>query len=152
MDIKDERILERILKHNSPEDVINEIVGFEISKYSKIDNTPFKNIDNDINEMARINLDEGSNNIFPYNKFDVRIWSNDHMPMHFHVLSEGWDISFTIVSGELYRINRQGDNKKIYKYIVSNVKKWLNSESAIAAPFTNAQNAKIVWRQLHDNK
>ena len=72
--------------------------------------------------------------------------------MHFHVLSEGWDISFTIVSGELYRINRLGDNKKIYKYIVSNVKKWLNSESAIAAPFTNAQNAKIVWRQLHDNK
>ena len=71
MDIKDERILERNLEHNSPEDVINEIVGFEISKYSKIDNTPFKNIDNDINEMARINLDEGSNNIFPYNNFDV---------------------------------------------------------------------------------
>ena len=47
-------------------------------------------------EMARINLKEIGSVPFPTNKFDIKIWSNDHNPPHFHVICEGWNISFTI--------------------------------------------------------
>ena len=43
-------------------------------------------------EMSRINTNES--NIFPYNKFEVKIWSNDHEPPHFHVICDGWNLSF----------------------------------------------------------
>lgn len=33
-------------------------------------------------EMARLNLNEYGNVPFPTNKFDIRIWSNDHNPPH----------------------------------------------------------------------
>lgn len=45
-------------------------------------------------EMSRINTNES--NIFPYNKYEVKIWSNDHEPQHFHVICDGWNLSFGI--------------------------------------------------------
>ena len=33
-------------------------------------------------EMARINKNE-NNGVFPFNSFEVKIWSNDHSPLIF---------------------------------------------------------------------
>lgn len=60
---------------------------------------------NPIVEMTRLNKREMGNVPFPYNKFNIRIWSNDHNPPHFHVIAEGWDVSFLIENGEEYRVN-----------------------------------------------
>lgn len=101
-------------------------------------------------EMARINKREGGNGIFPYSTYEVKIWSDDHEPPHFHVLKDGWNISFVIESGELYKVESRGKNLQEYNYIVSNAKKWLSSKCAINPTVTNQQNAMIAWEQNHD--
>ena len=53
-----------------------------------------------ITEVARININENGRCIFPYNSFEVKMWSNDHEPPHFHVISDGWNISFSRYSGD----------------------------------------------------
>lgn len=103
-----------------------------------------------ITEMARINKKESGKGIFPYNSFVVRIWSNDHEPSHFHVEKDGWDIAFMIADGELYKVERSGKDEQIYSYVLSNVKEWLKSKSAIIPSITNQQNALSIWEQLHD--
>ena len=98
-------------------------------------------------EMSRINTNES--NIFPYNKFEVKIWSNDHEPPHFHVICDGWNLSFGIEDGELMKVDQEGVNKSIYKHIVKNVKLWLQSKCAILPMITNQQNAMAMWIQIH---
>ena len=98
-------------------------------------------------EMARINTDES--NLFPQNTYEIQIWSNDHMPPHFHILKDGWDVAFLIENGNLYKINNSGKNKQIYNYMIKNVKKWLSSKCAVLPMATNQQNANAIWRQLH---
>ena len=59
-----------------------------------------------INEMARINKNENGKCIFPYDKFEVKMWSFDHNPPHFHVICEGWNISYKVEDGSLLNIVR----------------------------------------------
>lgn len=101
-------------------------------------------------EMARINMKEnGKQCIFPYNVWEVKIWSNDHEPPHFHIISKGWDVSFNIETGDLIKIHNQGKEKDVLDYMTSNVKKWLESPSAILPTITNKQNATLQWIQIH---
>ena len=57
-------------------------------------------------EMARINMKE--NNIFPYNKYEIKIWSNDHTPPHFRIKSDGWNISYEIETGKEIEVSKDG--------------------------------------------
>ena len=100
-----------------------------------------------ITEMARINTDES--NIFPHNSYEIQIWSNAHIPPHFHILKDGWDVSFLIEYGELYKINKVGKNKQIYKYMLANIGKWLSANCAVLPIATNQQNANAIWKQIH---
>ena len=102
-----------------------------------------------LNEMARINTKESGKSIFPYNLYEVKIWSNDHEPPHFHVICEGWNISFLIDNGEILDIKSQGKKRDVYKYICKNVKDWLSSPCSILPTITNQENAFAVWMQLH---
>lgn len=104
---------------------------------------------NVITEMARINKKESTGCIFPYNVFNVHIWSNDHEPPYFHIESNGWNISFLISNGELYKVNREGKDGRTYKYIVNNVKNWLSANCIITPQLTNQENANSIWQQLH---
>jgi hypothetical protein len=104
-----------------------------------------------ITEMARINKNETGHSIFPYQAWEVKIWSSDHNPPHFHIIREGWDVSFRIEDGELLTIKSRGRNKDIYDYMCANVKRWLSSKCAILSIITNQQNAMSIWTQLHDN-
>lgn len=102
-----------------------------------------------LNEMARINTNESGISIFPYNSYEVKIWSNDPEPPHFHVICEGWNISFLIDNGEILDIKSQGKKRDVYKYICKNVKDWLSSPCSILPTITNQENAFAVWMQLH---
>lgn len=103
-----------------------------------------------ITEVARININENGGCIFPYNSFEVKMWSNDHEPPHFHVISDGWDISFFVENGEIDKVESRGKNVQVYNYICANVKKWLSSKCAIIPSITNQVNALAVWAQIHN--
>lgn len=105
---------------------------------------------NPIVEMARLNKREIGNVPFPYNKFDIRIWSNDHNPPHFHVISEGWDISFLIENGEEYRVNTHSNDSKIYSYIIKNIKPWLRMKNFKHPYMTNQEYAMEVWEDENE--
>lgn len=47
----------------------------------------YENYRASINEISRINAKEFYG-YFPYNKFDIKIWSNDHNPPHFHIIGD----------------------------------------------------------------
>ena len=102
-------------------------------------------------EMARINMME-QKGYFPYNKWEIKIWSNDHNPPHFHIIKDGWNVSFVIETGEIYEIVSEGNKKGIYNYMVKNVQQWLHSPCAILPLITNQQNAMAQWLQIHDGK
>lgn len=102
-----------------------------------------------LDEMARINVNEPQGAIFPYQDYDVHIWSNDHEPPHFHIKRNRWNVSFNIETGEQIEILSQGTEKNVYDYMITNVSKWLDSPSAILPQITNRQNAMTQWMQLH---
>lgn len=101
-------------------------------------------------EMARINKHEQGNSIFPFNSFEVQVWSNDHNPPHFHVLSNGCNISFLIETGEILNVESNGD-LKTYQYILKNVKKWLNNKNSYQPKLTNKEAAEMYWSGMHCN-
>ena len=100
-------------------------------------------------EIARINVRESGNGLFPYNKWELKVYSNDHTPPHFHVIADGWDVSFRIDNGELLVVNRKGRNDTIYQYMIDNIPKWLEANCAVLPIATNKQNANAVWKQIH---
>jgi hypothetical protein len=103
-----------------------------------------------ITEMARINKNETGRSIFPYEAWEVKIWSSDHNQPHFHIIRDGWDVSFTIEDGDLLMVKSRGGNKSIYYYMCSNVKRWLSSICSAQRKLTNQENAMLQWEQLHD--
>ncbi|MBR3734180.1 MAG: hypothetical protein IKN22_06645 [Bacteroidaceae bacterium] len=105
-----------------------------------------------IDEMARINVNEPQNAIFPYKNFDVHIWSNDHEPAHFHIITIDWDVEFYIATGGLYKVKKRGKDKKVLKYMTDKVPEWLSNPCAALPTITNQQNANLQWVQLHPPK
>lgn len=130
---------------DSVEKVLNEGPALALNYYE----APQENADL-IVEMARLNKKETGNCIFPYDSWDVKIWSNDHNPPHFHIIKDGWDVMFTIYEGDLFTIKSKGDNKSIYEYMCNNVKKWLSSTCSAQKKITNQENALLHWDSLHE--
>lgn len=129
------------------EDKLNNIISGVIREVTSA-NLNERNGSNILVEMARINTKDRG--LFPFDDYEVKIWSNDHNPPHFHIIKEGWNVAFSIENGEVLYIKTQGDKKKIYKYMTENVVKWLSSPCAILPAVTNQDNAMAVWTQLHD--
>ena len=106
---------------------------------------------NPIVEMSKLNSRDRGAVPFPSDKFIIRIWSNDHNPPHFHVVAEGWDISFLIENGEVYRTNKVGKSSSMYNYIIKNIPKWLQMRH-IGSKDTNQVFAYNIWDSYNDNK
>lgn len=104
----------------------------------------YENYRASINEMSRINAKEFYG-YFPYNKFDIKIWSNDHNPPHFHVIGDGWDIVVDIETGTILKTKREGKSSKFYKYVEDYIEEWLESPSAINKKQTNRETAMLAW-------
>jgi hypothetical protein len=145
---------ERIIKITEQElrNMVNEAVEKVVNEGClalNYDETPFNTHTEPLFEMARINVREAGNGLFPYNKWELKVWSNDHTPPHFHVIADGWDVSFKIDSGELLVVNRKGRNTTIYQYMITNIPKWLEAPAAIMPKITNRENAQMQWEQIH---
>ena len=132
--------------HNSEKNVVDVNEGCLSLNY---DETPSYVHTEQLCEMACINLRESGNGLFPHNKWELKVWSNDHTPPHFHVIADGWDVSFKIDNGELLMVNIKGSNTTIYQYMITNIPKWLNAPSAILPKITNHENAQTQWEQIH---
>lgn len=104
-----------------------------------------------LTEMARINKKETGNCIFPYNAWELKIWSNDHNPPHFHIIRNGWNVSFNIETGKILQIESHGSKTEDYNYMISNVNQWLSSQCFMMPKITNRENAILQWEQLHDD-
>lgn len=110
----------------------------------------FNEYNNMIVEMARINKNE-NNGVFPFNSFEVKIWSNDHNPPHFHVIKDGWNIGICIENGKVEKIESKGKSEQVYNYIVENAPKWLEEKCAIKPKLSNRENAELIWAQIIEN-
>lgn len=108
---------------------------------------------NRICDFARLNKGETDN--LPYNLYEVKIWSDDHNPPHFHVESkqEGFDIRCSF-DGELLSVKRYGSRGRqdTFRDIIKRVKNWLDSKpQGKNNPFpTNRDYVKFVWEREVD--
>lgn len=116
---------------------IPELNESEVNKYIT------ENYKESLNEMARINKKDFR--YFPYNKFDIRIWSNDHNPPHFHVICDGWDIVVGIEDGSILRVKTVGKSSQVYSYVEKNINGWLDSKSSMMKTSTNREFAMATW-------
>lgn len=133
------------MKSNVKNLVISQILeSFDDLDTNSVQTYIEENYPQSLNEMARVNKKEFTG-YFPYNKFDIRIWSNDHNPPHFHVIADGWDIVVEIETGEILKIKTVGKSSKIYTYIKSVVKDWLKEKSAYNKKLTNKEAAQMYW-------
>ncbi len=140
------------ISENKLQELVQEKVNKILTEKPAIDLSYYDTIsqnDNIIMEMSRINAKEPNGSIFPYEVFNVHIWSNDYNPPHFHILKDDWDVEFYIENGNFYKIKSQGKDKKVYSYMCRNVKEWLESICYIQPKLTNKENAILQWEQLH---
>ena len=105
---------------------------------------------NYINEMPRINKKETDRCIFPYNAWKIEIFSNDHTPPHFHIISDGWNVSYKIEDGNMLQIEGIGKNDSIFDYMEKHVKEWLSTK-CFAQPKLTQENAMLLWQQIDDD-
>ena len=114
------------------------------------DKQQFLHSEDELNvETAHINMRE--NILFPNKKFDIKIISHDHTPPHFHIIYDGWDITYEIETGRELEIIARGSLNSVYKYISINVNKWLDSRCALLPQITNRENATAQWTQIHND-
>ncbi len=129
---------------NKIDRIIHETVAMVLNERFNTNGEP-------LNEMARINKKETGNCLFPYNKWELKIWSNDHTPPHFHILCDGWNASFCIEDGSLLEIKTRGKENSIFEYMQANVEKWLSSKCFAQPKLSNRENAMLQWEQIHDD-
>ena len=98
-------------------------------------------------EMARLNHDNGGNTPFPSNVYEVKMWSNDHEPPHFHVINnqEDWEVTADL-DGNVLAVKRQRKKMNIQQ-IEKMCKEWLSQKGIHGT--TNRHDAIVIWTSLH---
>lgn len=121
------------------------------SSVSEVKNNIFNENDT-LNEMASINLKDGSKSPFDYRKFKVDVLNKEgNKEPHFHVISksEGFNIRIKISDGELLSVKNYGKRNKNDKFtdIVKLAKEWIQQESSISvlSKITNQQFAYVQF-------
>lgn len=103
-------------------------------------------------EMACINTKEFYG-YFPYNKFDMRIWSNDHNPPHFNIKADGWEVIVSIETGDILKtISYNEKSTTILTYIQDNINKWLDTPNIKNNNISNREYAMMIWEINHENE
>lgn len=135
-----------MLKDYIEEEVERQIELLDIPKLNRniVNQYINENYSGSLLEMARINTKEFYG-YFPCNKFEIKIWSRDHNPPHFHVITDDWDIVVSIIDGRIIRTKMVGKDSKIYSYVEKNIQKWLQSPSSRNSKLTNFEHAMMVW-------
>lgn len=102
-------------------------------------------------EMARLNVDEVDGSM-PFDRYDVRMWSNDHEPAHIHVSAPNrknpeFEAEFDIDSGSLLDVKFCKKSNMSFTNIEKIVREWLDEKNAIDQSKTNRQVCEIEWRR-----
>lgn len=139
------------MKKNNLDSIIKESVTNAINDFIKEETSTLTATDSMINEMAIINKKETGRCLFPYNIWELKIWSNDHTPPHFHIICEGWNVSYKIEDGSLLLIEGKGKNGQIFDYMQRHVKEWLSTKCFAQPKLTNQENAMLLWQQIDDD-
>lgn len=101
-------------------------------------------------ETITVNLREQE--IFPCNKYTLRIYAHERNPPHFHVISkdEGYEVELLIETGEFYKFIWRGTREMTDEFedVVKKAKEWLEREPA--HPYmkvfgTNRRYLEIIW-------
>ena len=105
-------------------------------------------------EMARVNVREVVGSM-PANKYDVRIWSNDHQPPHIHVTAPDrknadYEAIFDIETGNLIKVIFSKNHGVSFDKLENLVKQWLNEKSSQVKDKTNREMAMIAWEQNNE--
>ena len=100
-------------------------------------------------DIARLNKRDGESDIFPYDKWQLTMRSDDAEPPHFHIISEGWDVTFSIESGKLIKVLTAGTDQSHLNYMMHSASLWLNSPSRFYSHISNRHAATLMWDQLH---
>ena len=69
-------------------------------------------------DIARLNKRDGEGDIFPYDKWQLTMRSDDAEPPHFHIISEDWDVTFSIESGELIKVLTASTDQSHLNYMI----------------------------------
>lgn len=103
-------------------------------------------------EMALLNKDTKSSGPLPSNKYKVEIYSNDHVPPHFHVLVDDSNLEFYIETGKFYRYKKNSKelNSKEFTNICSLVYDWLfNQKNKLGQTYQEVcVNAWVMWYDI----
>lgn len=117
-------------------------------------NTPISQ-QKSLNEIARINVkDKG--NIFPYNAYEICVYSNDLNPPHIHVISkqEGYMVRISIASGDLVSVESYGSRERNSSFsdVVKQVKAWFKQASNVPgfSGKTNQEVALGMWSTMNE--
>lgn len=106
------------------------------------------NYKDNLTEMAKLNKKDFE--LFPYNKFDIRVWSNDNNPPHIHVSYEDWEIIVGIEDGKIIKTKSVGKNSSVYTYVEKNINKWLDQPCPLLKNQTNREFAMATWETIDD--
>ena len=105
-------------------------------------------------EMARVNVREVDGSM-PTNKYDVRIWSNDHQPPHIHVTSPDrknadYEAIFEIETGNLIKIIFSKKHGVSFDNLEKLVKTWLSEKCSARNDLTNREACRLAWEQNNE--
>lgn len=94
----------------------------------------YEHIGYPIMEMSQINTEDKSDSPFPWNKYKLYVYADDHNPAHFHIQSrqEGFDIRIDIENASLISVKKYGKRKRTDNFndIVKLAKEWLSNKSS----------------------
>lgn len=104
-------------------------------------------------EMAKLNMKDGGNSLFPSNTYNIIVQGDDSSqnPPHIHVISkqEGYNIKILIENGDLWQVVSYGKRNRsdTFTDAVKNIKYWLKEISNIpmAKGDTNQVFAMGLW-------
>ena len=99
-------------------------------------------------EMARLNVENDSKSPFPSDIYDLRMWSNDHSLIHFHITNkqDGWEVTSSL-EGKVLSIKKKSTSLNIKK-VEELCKEWLSGSNKYG--FNNKQYAKSIWDSIHN--
>ena len=95
-----------------------------------------------------LNQKETEDNLFPHSQWELKLMQGDGKPARFHAIRNGWDVTFSIDSGDVLEILSGGAEKADFGYMCGHIKEWLEAQSTLLDDCQNKMFTKIIWHQF----
>ena len=95
-----------------------------------------------------LNQKETEDNLFPHSQWELKLMQGDGKPARFHAIRNGWDVTFSIDSGDVLEILSEGAEKADFGYMFGHIKEWLEAQSTLLDDCQNKMFTKIMWHQF----